>query len=94
MAVFSYSLPYLWTNSFFEAKPLPDLEEIMEDYAVVLSYSGSRFYGTIVNSTSSLGDLFPKDYHAFWSDSFDVNRTFIISDSTFGSTWKGLIGSK
>ncbi|KAL9185555.1 hypothetical protein ACHAXT_003332 [Thalassiosira profunda] len=78
-------------DDFFEAKPLHDLEEIMEDYAVVLSYSGSRFYGTIVNSTSSLGDLFPKDYHAFWSDSFDVNRTFIISDSTFGSTLEGVI---
>jgi len=63
-----------------------DLEEILEDYSVVISYTGSRFYATIIQPDASLDELFPSDYHAFWSQAFNVNRTFIISDSTFSSS--------
>lgn len=78
-------------DDFFESKPLHDgLEEILEDYSVVISYSGSRFYGTIVAPDASLDRLYPPDYHAFWSESFDVNRTFIISETTASSTPVGV----
>ena len=73
-------------DDFFERKSLHDLEDIMEDYSVVLSYTGSRFYGTIIEAGASLDELFPKDYHAFWDQSFNIDRTFIISDRTFSST--------
>ena len=73
-------------DDFFERKPFHDLEDILEDYSVIISYSGSRYYGTIVESNATLGDLFPRDYHAFWSQSFDVNRTFIISQTTFSGS--------
>ena len=66
------------------------LEDILEDYKVIISYSGSRFYGTILDPTSTLDDVFPPDYHAFWSQSFDVDRTFIISDTTFTSSPVGI----
>jgi len=62
----------------------------MEDYSVVLSYTGSRFYGTIIEADASLDELFPKDYHAFWDQSFNMDRTFIISDTTFSSTPVGM----
>ena len=73
-------------DDFFESKSLHNLEDIMDDYSVILSYSGSRFYGTIIEPNQTFDDLFPPDYHAFWSQSFNVNRTFIISDTTITST--------
>ena len=77
-------------DDFFESTALHDLDDILEDYSVVISYSGSRFYGTIVESDASIESLFPQDYHAFWSQSFDVDRTFIISDTTFSDTPVGV----
>ena len=77
-------------DDFFERQPLHDLEEILEDYSVVLTFTGSRFYGTIIHSNESLDELFPDNYHAFWDQSFNVNRTFIISDTTFGSSPVGV----
>ena len=77
-------------DDFFESTSLHDLDDTLEDYSVVISYSGSRFYGTIIESDASLDNLFPQDYHAFWSQSFDVNRTFIISDTTYSSTPVGV----
>jgi hypothetical protein len=77
-------------DDFFERQPLHDLEEILEDYSVVLTFTGSRFYGTIIHSNASLDELFPDNYHAFWDQSFNVNRTFIISDTTFGSSPVGV----
>jgi len=72
-------------DDFFESKALHNLEDILDDYSVIISYSGSRFYGTMVEPNATFDDIFPQDYHAFWSQSFDVNRTFIISDTTFAS---------
>jgi len=77
-------------DDFFERQPLHDLEDILEDYSVIISYSGSRYYGTIIESDATLDDIFPSDYHAFWSQSFNVNRTFIISEITFSSTPVGV----
>jgi len=78
-------------DDFFERQYLHEgMEDLMEDYSVILSYSGSRFYGTIVESNLPLGDLFPLDYHAFWSQSFNVDRTFIISDTTYADTPVGV----
>ena len=77
-------------DDFFERQPLHDLEEILEDYSVVLTFTGSRFYGTIIHSNASLDELFPDNYHAFWDQSFNLNRTFIISDTTFGSSPVGV----
>jgi hypothetical protein len=77
-------------DDFFERKPLHDLEDILEDYSVVLTFTGSRFYGTIIQSNASLDELYPDNYHAFWDESFNVNRTFIISDTTFGSSPVGV----
>eukprot|EP00986_Skeletonema_menzelii_P005908 scaffold2230_cov166-Skeletonema_menzelii.AAC.4 len=77
-------------DDFFERQPLHDLEQILEDYSVVLTFTGSRFYGTIIKSNASLDELFPDNYHAFWDQSFNVNRTFIISDTTFGSSPVGV----
>ena len=77
-------------DDFFERQPLHDLEDILEDYSVIISYSGSRYYGTIIESDATLDDIFPSDYHAFWSQSFNVNRTFIISQTTFSSTPVGV----
>lgn len=62
------------------------LTKILEDYSVIISYSGSRFYGTIIEPDANLDTLFSPDYHAFWSNSFNVDRTFIISDETYGSS--------
>jgi len=70
-------------DDFFESKALhAGLEELLKDYSVIITYTGSRFYGTIVEPDATFGELFPPDYHAFWSQSFDINRTFIISDTT------------
>ena len=77
-------------DDFFESTALHDLDDVLEDYSVVISYSGSRFYGTIIDPDASIDDIFPQDYHGFWSQSFDVNRTFIISDTTFASTPVGI----
>lgn len=77
-------------DDFFERKPLHDLEDILEDYSVVLTFTGSRFYGTIIQSNASLDELYPDNYHAFWDQSFNVNRTFIISDTTFDSSPVGV----
>lgn len=77
-------------DDFFESKSLHNLNEIMEDYSVAISYSGSRFYGTIIRPDAKLDDIFHPDYHAFWSQSFDMNRTFIISDTTAESSPVGV----
>lgn len=77
-------------DDFFERKSLHNLEDILEDYSVVLSYTGSRFYGTIIRADASLDELYSKDYHAFWDQSFKIDRTFIISDTTFSSTPVGV----
>ena len=77
-------------DDFFESKGLHDLDEILLDYSVVISYTGSRFYGTIIEPNVSLYDLFPPGYHAFWDSSFNVDRTFIISDTTFTNTPVGV----
>ena len=102
-------------DDFFESPGLHDLNNILNDYSVVISYSGSRFYGTIVDPNISVDELFPQDYHgkhncyvicvylcslvsqpplsllglidlAFWDESFNINRTFIISDTTYTAT--------
>lgn len=77
-------------DDFFESPHMHDLEHVLEDYSVVISYSGSRFYGTIIEPDATLDGLFPSDYHAFWNQTFDMNRTFIISDTTFTSTPIGI----
>jgi len=78
-------------DDFFESPSLHDgLAEILNDYKVVIAYTGSRFYGTITDSNATLDELFPPDYHAFWSESFDVDRTFIISDATSTSSPVGV----
>ena len=77
-------------DDFFESKGLHDLEDVLDDYSVVISYAGSRFYGTIIEPDISLNDLFPPGYHAFWDNSFNVDRTFIISDTTFTNTPVGV----
>ena len=50
-------------DDFFESPGLHDLNNILKNYSVVISYSGSRFYGTIVDPNISLDELFPQDYH-------------------------------
>lgn len=77
-------------DDFFESPALHDLVDILDDFSVVISYSGSRFYGTIIEPNSDIEDLFPSDYHAFWSQSFNENRTFIISDTTFDGSPVGI----
>lgn len=69
-------------DDFFESPALHDLEKILKNYSIIISYSGSRFYGTIIEPDTTVDDMFPPDYHAFWSQSFNVDRTFIISDTT------------
>lgn len=73
-------------DDFFESQALHNLEDILKDYSVVISYTGSRFYGTIIEPDASLDDIFHSDYHAFWSESLDGDRTFIISDTTSASS--------
>eukprot|EP00804_Cyclotella_cryptica_P028546 CCRYP_014805-RA/>CCRYP_014805-RA protein AED:0.07 eAED:0.07 QI:185/0.75/0.88/1/1/0.88/9/2294/790 len=50
-------------DDFFESKPLHDLDDIMQNYSVVLSFTGSRFYATIVEPDATFNDIFPQDYH-------------------------------
>merc|ERR1719491_884991 len=74
-------------DDFFESPSLHDgLEEVLEDYKVIVSYAGSRFYGTIAESNLTLDDVFNPNYHAFWSEAYDLNRTFIISGITHKSS--------
>ena len=49
-------------DDFFESPGLHDLNNILKNYSVVISYSGSRFYGTIVDPNISVDELFPRDY--------------------------------
>jgi len=72
-------------DDFFERTTAHNLDDILEDYSVVIQYTGSRFYGTIIEPNTTIETLFPSDYHAFWNKSFDVDRTFMISDTTFRS---------
>jgi len=73
-------------DDFFESPDSHDLVGVLEDYSVVISFSGSRFFGEIIGSNESLDDVFHSDYHAFWTQAFKVNRTFIISEKTFTGT--------
>lgn len=50
-------------DDFFESKPLHDLEDIMLNYSVVMSFTGSRFYVTIVEPDDTFNEIFPQDYH-------------------------------
>ena len=40
-------------DDFFESTALHDLDNVLEDYSVVISYSG--FYGTIIDPDASIG---------------------------------------
>lgn len=81
-------------DDFFESPSLHNgLGEVLEDFKVILSHAGSRFYATIAKANATLngvGEIFDRDYHAFWSEAYDVNRTFIISDTTFASSPVGV----
>lgn len=77
-------------DDFFEMPEIHDLTDIMERYAVIIAFTGSRYYGTMISPDSKFDDLFPEDYHAFWDDSFSLQRTFIISDTTYASSPAGM----
>eukprot|EP00956_Cyclotella_meneghiniana_P020991 scaffold37679_cov76-Cyclotella_meneghiniana.AAC.5 len=42
---------------------LHDLDEIMKNYSVVMRFTGSRFYATIIEPDATFDDLIPPDYH-------------------------------
>lgn len=68
-------------DDFFEATTLHDLDELLEDYSVVISFSGSRFYGTMIHSNVTFEDLFPADYHVSpieWHWFFPFTCTHIL----------------
>lgn len=51
-----------------------------DNYSVVLSYSGGRWYGKIMSPSLMRQFHDDQEYHAFWSKAFE--NTFIVSDVT------------
>jgi len=56
------------------------------NYSVILHYSGSRWHGTVMPS-SSMGNFKDSNYlsyyHGFWQKSFDRQRTFLLSEVSY-----------
>lgn len=58
---------------------------VFGNYSVVLSYSGSRWYGKIMPPSAMnvfYNHQMLSEYHAFWREAFSRNNTLIISDVT------------
>jgi len=62
-------------------------QELMKNYTFLLRYTGSRWYGQIVDPTLSSNSFKEEEYHAFWMNAFsgmgqEDNSTLIISEAT------------
>ena len=54
---------------------LHDLDEIMKNYSVVMRFTGSRFYATIIEPDATFNDLIPQDYHVSNDLLYQANHT-------------------
>ena len=50
-------------HTLADLNQLHDLDEIMKNYSVVMRFTGSRFYATIIEPDATFNDLIPQDYH-------------------------------
>ena len=62
-------------------------QKLMTNYTFLLRYTGSRWYGQILNPNLSGESFKEEEYHAFWMNSFSGlgqqdNQTLIISELT------------
>lgn len=55
---------------------------VISNYSVVLAYSGSRWYGSIMPPGGMSKVTKPLEYHAFWNSAYYGERTFLISQVT------------
>eukprot|EP00984_Skeletonema_dohrnii_P010533 scaffold4109_cov101-Skeletonema_dohrnii-CCMP3373.AAC.2 len=62
-------------------------QTLMKNYTFLLRYTGSRWYGQIIDPNLSSNSFKEEEYHAFWMNSFsgtgqEDNSTLIISEAT------------
>mmetsp|Transcript_16833 Transcript_16833/g.27649 ORF Transcript_16833/g.27649 Transcript_16833/m.27649 type:complete len:517 (+) Transcript_16833:850-2400(+) len=75
-------------DDFFEiANQTLAFQQLMKNYTFLLRYTGSRWYGQIINPDLSSKSFEEEEYHAFWQNSFsgmgqEDNSTLIISEAT------------
>ena len=75
-------------DDFFEiANQTVAFQQLMKNYTFVLRYTGSRWYGQIVDPNLSSMSFKEEEYHAFWMNSFsgvgqEDNATLIVSEKT------------
>ena len=75
-------------DDFFEiSNQSVAFQQLMKNYTFLLRYTGSRWYGQIVDPTLSSNSFKEEEYHAFWMNAFsgigqEDNSTLIISEAT------------
>jgi len=70
-------------------------QQLMKNYTFLLRYTGSRWYGQIIDPGLSANSYKEEEYHAFWMNSFsgtgqEDNSTLIISEATSGAAPVGV----
>jgi hypothetical protein len=70
-------------------------QELMKNYTFVLRYTGSRWYGQIIDPNLSASSFKEEEFHAFWMNTFsgtgqEDNSTLIISDATDSASPAGV----
>lgn len=56
-------LHIIFIDTLADLNQMHDLDEIMKNYSVVMRFTGSRFYATIIEPDATFNDLIPQDYH-------------------------------
>lgn len=57
---------------------------------MVIAYAGSRWYGTIIDSGEDVEKMYSRDFHSFWDGGYNLDRTFVISDSSYDGSPVGV----
>jgi len=81
------SLDFADWDDFFGSSSVHDgLDDLLEEgYSIIMSFTGNRWYATMIPLNQTIANWFHYDYHAFWATALSEDRTFIISDITLAS---------
>jgi hypothetical protein len=75
-----------WDDMFDIPEYHNGLEILLEEgYSIMISFTGNRWYSTIIPLNETTQHILHIDYHAFWDNALSEDRTFLISEVTSAS---------
>jgi len=75
-----------WDDFFDIPEYHNGLDVLLEEgYSIIISFTGNRWYSTIIPLNETTQNLLHVDYHCFWDTALNEDRTFLISEVTSAS---------